>query len=266
MPYAADRYYQETGGGEPVVFVHGNWTDHSVWQLTVSELPASLRAVVYDRRGTGRSPRTRERITRRRHEDDLAALIETLGPGPAHVVGQSYGASIALGLAARRPELFRGVVANEPPLVSLAGDDPAVARTMASVAAVLERVEACDLAGAAEQFTEEIALGPGGWAMLPESVREIMILNAATVAEEFRDPAFGDLDTEALDKVGVPVLLTGGDQSPEWFHPIVDRLGETIGTARLATIPGAGHNPHATHPAEYAALVAEHAGTAEAVR
>lgn len=274
MPYidvdGTGLYYEEAGAGEPVMFVHGNWTDHSTWGLTVPELPASLRAIVYDRRGTGRSPRTRERLARRRHEDDLAALIEALGPAPAHVVGNSYGASTALGLASRRPELFRSLVAHEPPLLSVVGDDPAardaIAETEASLRAVMERVDACDAAGGAKQFVEEVALGPDGWAMLPDFVREIMILNAATVAEELRDPAVGEVDLEALADADLPVLLTKGDESPAWFHAIVDRLDEALGRARVATIAGAGHNPHATHPAEYAAVAAEHAGAAEAVR
>jgi pimeloyl-ACP methyl ester carboxylesterase len=182
------------------------------------------------------------------------------------VVGNSYGASTALGLAARRPELFRSVVAHEPPLLSIAGDDPAIARTLASLGAVLERVEACDAAGGAEQFAEEVALGPGGWAMLPDPIREIMVLNAPTVAEELRDPAAGDVDLEALADVEVPILLTRGGESPAWFGGIVDTLDEAIGAARVVTVAGAGHNPHATHAAEYAALVAEHAGLREAVR
>ena len=143
MPYididGTGLYYEEAGNGEPVVFVHGNWSDYSTWGLTVPELPESLRAIVYDRRGFGRSQRTRERLTRRLHEDDLAGVIEALGPGPAHVVGNSYGASTALGLAARRPELFRSLVVHEPPLVAVVGDDPAaraaIAQTQASLAA-----------------------------------------------------------------------------------------------------------------------------------
>ncbi|MGH2741839.1 MAG: alpha/beta fold hydrolase [Thermoleophilaceae bacterium] len=274
MPYVdvdgTRLYYEEAGAGEPVVFAHGNWTDHSSWALTVPELPASQRAIVYDRRGTGRSPRTREALTRRRHEDDLAALIEALGPAPAHVVGNSYGGSTALGLAARRPELVRSVVAHEPPLLAIVGDDPiaraAIAETEASLGAVLERVEACDAAGGAEQFVEEVALGPGGWATLPDFIREIMILNAATVAEELRDPAAVEVDLAALAELDLPVLLTKGDQSPAWCSAIVDRLDEAIEVARVVTVAGAGHNPHATHPAEYAAVVAEHARIGEVVR
>lgn len=274
MPYidieGTGLYYEEAGAGEPVVFVHGNWSDHSTWGPTLPELPESLRAIVYDRRGLGRSQRTRERLTRRLHEDDLAAVIEGLGPAPAHVVGNSYGASTALGLAARRPELFRSLVAHEPPLSAVVGDDPAaraaIEQTQASLGAVVERVEACDLAGGAEQFVEEVALGPGGWAILPEPIRQMMIFNASATAEEMRDPGVAGIDLEALAVIDVPMLITEGDRSPAWFHGIVDRLGETIGRARVVTMPGAGHNPHGTHPDEFAALVAEHAELEEAVR
>lgn len=263
-------YYEESGAGEPVVFAHGNWSDHSTWGPTLAELPASLRAIVYDRRGTGRSQRTREPLTRRRHEDDLAGLIEALGPAPAHVVGNSYGGSTALGLAARRPELFRSVVVHEPPLMSVVGDDPAargaIAQTGASLQTVMELVDGGDAAGGARQFVEEVALGPGGWSLLPEVYREIMIANAPTVVEELRDLAALEVDLERLADLDVPVLLTQGDQSPAWFHAIVERLDGAIEGARVATVPGAGHNPHATHPADFAAVVAGQAQIQEAVR
>jgi pimeloyl-ACP methyl ester carboxylesterase len=266
----AGLYYEESGTGEPVVFVHGNWTEHSTWRLTTPELAPGMRTIAYDRRGSGRSQRTRDRLTRRMHEDDLASVIEALGAAPAHVVGNSYGASVALGLAARRPELFRSLTAHEPPLVAIAGEDPAaraeLEQTRASFAAVVEQVEACDVAGAAQRFVEEVALGPGGWATLPEPIQEIMISNATVTAEEMRDPALGSVDLDALARIDVPILITKGDRSPAWFHGIVDRLGDALADARLVTIAGAGHNPHVTHPGELAAMVAEHARAEEAVR
>jgi pimeloyl-ACP methyl ester carboxylesterase len=258
-------YYEATGTGEPVVFVHGNWTDHSVWGPLVAELPPGLRTIAYDRRGSSRSQRSRERVTRRLHEDDLAALIERLGPAPAHVVASSFGGSTALGLAARRPELIRSVVAHEPPLVAIVAGDSAVAATEASVRAVIARAEACDAEGAAAQFTEEVALGPGWWARLPGPVRAMMIANASIVAEEMRDPDFGSVDLEGLAAVNVPILLTRGDQSPAWFRGIVDELARAVGREPV-TLAGTGHNPHVTHPAAFAEVVAEHARAAEAVR
>jgi pimeloyl-ACP methyl ester carboxylesterase len=111
-----------------------------------------------------------------------------------------------------------------------------------------------------------VALGPGGWGTLPERIQQTMIFNAWATAEEMRDPGLGGIDLEALAEIEVPILITEGDQSPAWFHGIIDRLGEAVGEARLATIPGAAHAPHATHPAEFAALVAAQAELVEAVR
>jgi pimeloyl-ACP methyl ester carboxylesterase len=52
------------------------------------------------------------------------------------------------------------------------------------------------------------------------------------------------------------VLLTHGAQSPEWFSGVIAKLSEVIPDATPRLIAGAGHNPHATHPAEFAATVA----------
>jgi pimeloyl-ACP methyl ester carboxylesterase len=65
----------------------------------------------------------------------------------------------------------------------------------------------------------------------------------------------------------VPVLLTQGSESPGWFIEIIRRLDEAIPSAQVITIPGASHNPHGTHPADFAAVVAAHVQTQqEAVR
>ncbi|MET9382144.1 alpha/beta hydrolase [Streptomyces sp. NPDC002928] len=102
--------------------------------------------------------------TRRQDEDDLAALIEGLGNAPAHVAGVSFGASIILGLAARRPELFRSIAVHEAPLVGVVADDPeAMAQlqpTMASIDAVLDHLGEGENEQGARLFVEEVALGP----------------------------------------------------------------------------------------------------------
>jgi len=101
------------------------------------------------------------------HEDDLAALIEALDLGPTHVAGSSYGASIALGLASRRPELVHSLVAHEPPALGngVAGGNTELRPMMRAVEAQLEAVarqlRAGDTSGGAAQFIEEVTLGPG---------------------------------------------------------------------------------------------------------
>jgi pimeloyl-ACP methyl ester carboxylesterase len=246
---------EESGDGEPLVLVHGSWDHRQIWALIEEDLARRFRVVSYDRRGHTGSEDSPEPGSRRDDEDDLAGLIETLGLAPANVVANSFGASIALGLAARRPELLRTLCAHEPPLLSLAADNPVVAQVGEAVGPVLELIERGEAEAAARDFVENIALGPGAWEMMPETDRALMVTNADTFVGEQRDPAWADIDLDALSGITVPVLLTQGDQSPPFFSKIIARLAEAMDSAEVKTLPGAGHVPHETHPAEYLAVI-----------
>jgi pimeloyl-ACP methyl ester carboxylesterase len=233
---------EESGKGEPLVLVHVSWDDRQVWALIEENLARRFRVVSYDRRGHAGSGDSAEPGFRRDDEDDLAGLIEALGLAPANVVASSFGTSIALGLVARRPELFRSLCGHEPPLLSLAADDPVVAE--------LGEAEA-----AAREFVENVAVGPGAWEMMTPEERASLVANADTFAGEQRDPEWADADLDAFSRITVPVLLTQGDQSPRFFSKIIEQLAEAIEGAEVRTLPGAGHVPHMTHPAEYVAVV-----------
>ena len=246
---------EESGAGEPLVLVYGSWDDRRVWALVEDDLARSFRVISYDRRGHGGSEDSPEPGSRRDDEDDLAALIEVLGVGPAHVVGNSFGASIALGLAARRPDLFLALCAHEPPLMSLAADDPIVAEVGERVTSVVEQIERGEAEAAARDFIDNIALGPGAWEMMPEEERAGMLELTDTFAGEQRDPAWADIDLDSLRSLRFPVLLTQGEESPPFFSKIIERLTEAIEGAEVRTLSGAGHVPHLTHPAEYVAAI-----------
>jgi pimeloyl-ACP methyl ester carboxylesterase len=248
-------FVEQSGRGDPLVLVHGSWVDRQTWGLIEEDLARAFRVVSYDRRGHGGSEDGAKPGTRREDEDDLAALVETLGLAPANVVGNSFGGSIALGLAARRPELFSTLCAHEPPLMALAADDPVVAQVRAAIGAVLELIERGDGVAAARQFVEDVALGPGGWETLPEEERASMAANAHTFAGEALDPGGTEVDLEGLGGVAFPVLFTQGDQSPPVFSRIIAQPAEAIDGAQVRTLPGAGHVPHMTHSAEYVSVV-----------
>jgi pimeloyl-ACP methyl ester carboxylesterase len=171
------------------------------------------------------------------------------------VVGNSFGASIALRLAGERPELLRGLIAHEPPLFALLADDPALAPALRDVSqkigAVVERIASGDHAGAAEQFVETVALGPGTWAQMPPELQQTNIENAPTFLDEANDPEQLAFDLEWIRGFSKPTLLTLGDQSPPIFAPVVARLAGALPHAEVVTLPGAGHIPHATHPGAY---------------
>src|SRR5688500_210228 len=101
-----DLYWELTGqSGEPIVLVHGSWGDHQGWQPVVPALSQSFRVLTYDRRGHSQSARPAGQSSVHDDVADLAALIEQLGLGPAHIVGNSFGGVIVLHLAAARPDL-----------------------------------------------------------------------------------------------------------------------------------------------------------------
>lgn len=257
----AKLFYELIGSGEPLVLVHGSWVDHSSWQFIVPDLTKSFRVMTYDRRGHSLSERPLGQGSRREDEEDLAALMEALGLAPAHVAANSFGGSIALGLATRRPDLFRSLIVHEAPLMGLVADDaelrPLMMELQARFESVLDQLRAGDIAGGTQRFVEEIALGPGMWEQLPAEVRQANMNNAPTFLDELQDPKWADLDVSALSSFSSPALLTEGDQSPPWFPKIMSKLAGAIDGAERLTFSGAGHVPQLTHPDDYVRTVTE---------
>ena len=245
-----ELHFDDTGSGQPLVLVHGGWTDRRRWDLVAPPLAERFRVVTYDRRGHSQSERPPGQGSV--HEDvaDLAALIESLSLAPAHVVGNSFGGSITLRLAAERPDLLKSLSVHEPPLFGLLADDPAFApvlkATSDAMAGVIALLNSGDMEGGARQFMEMV-LGPGAWAELKPEERETATNNAPTFLDESRDPESLTLDTDQLSSFTRPALLTVGSASPPFLPPVITCVAETIPHARQHTFEGAGHVPHRTH-------------------
>ncbi len=81
--------------GPTVVAVHGYPDDHSVWDGVAADLAADHRVVTYDVRGAGASgaPATGAGYRLDRLADDLAAVLDEVGPGQAvHLLAHDWGA------------------------------------------------------------------------------------------------------------------------------------------------------------------------------
>ena len=116
-------YCEETGAGQPLLFIHGMCGDARVWADQMRRLALRFRGVAYDRRGHSRSPLGQiEQRTVELHADDAAQLITELGLAPCLVFGSSGGARIGLDLIRRYPDRVRGAVLSEPPAMALAPD------------------------------------------------------------------------------------------------------------------------------------------------
>lgn len=98
-----------TGSGTPVLLLHGITAHHRGWDLVADALPGR-RVLAPDLRGRGRSQVAAGPWGMARHADDAALLLETLGAGPAVVVGHSMGGFVAAVLAHRHPHLVERLV------------------------------------------------------------------------------------------------------------------------------------------------------------
>jgi len=262
-----ELYCEQRGEGEPIVLVHGSWTNADPWAPVAGILAERFRVVAYDRRGHSRSGGSDSQGSVDEDAADLEALIGELELPPAHVATSSHGGNIAMRLAARSPDLLRSLTMHEPPSFGVLGDAPeeraALEQNRADAARVREPLEAGDHEEGARRFVNEIAFGPGAWEeQLPAPVREMFVGNAPTYLDELRDPDNLDVREAELSKLGIPVQITLGTESPSFFSLIADRLAEIFPRCRRRTIEGASHGPQLSHPAPYARLIAEHAGSA----
>ncbi|HKB53458.1 MAG TPA: alpha/beta hydrolase [Ramlibacter sp.] len=252
--------------GEPAVLVHGSWGDHHNWDAVVPDLARSLRVATYDRRGHSRSERPASQGSIDEDVEDLAGLIQRVFGGPAHVVGGSFGAAIALRLAVAHPELIRSLVAHEPPLFGLLDDDPTLQPALAEVRdridAVLALVRAGNNAGGARRFVETIAYGLGAWETIPQETRDAFVFNAPTWLDEMQEPEALSMQLDLLSNFSAPTLLTLGGASPPFCPLVVKRVAAAIPYARQHVYPDAGHVPHLSHPQEYVQVVSGFIATA----
>ena len=95
-------YYEETGSGTPVVFVHEFAGDYRSWEPQVRHFARRYRCIVYNARGYPPSdvPSDVERYSQDRARDDILAVLDGLKLAKAHIVGLSMGAFAALGSTA----------------------------------------------------------------------------------------------------------------------------------------------------------------------
>jgi len=91
-------YYEETGSGTPIVFVHEFAGDCRSWEPQVRHFSRRYRCVTYNARGYPPSdvPEDFERYSQARARDDIRCVLDALGIERAHIVGLSMGAFATL--------------------------------------------------------------------------------------------------------------------------------------------------------------------------
>lgn len=247
--------------GAPVVFVHGSFSDYRSWRGQENAFARSFRVLVYSRRYHRPNPQvadTNEAYSPKVHAEDLAALLLTLDLAPAHIVGSSYGAYVALALAREHPNLVRSIVLAEPPIVSLlttseAGDVERRAFFMNVLDPAKRAFARGDSVTGLRTFYDGLN-GRGQFDNLPATTRADMLAYSFEMRQELlanREQYYPPVSCAELGRVTTPVLLVRGDRSPRLFQIINDELARCMQSDSTAVIPGAGHPPHLQNPVVY---------------
>ncbi|MEY9909424.1 pimeloyl-ACP methyl ester carboxylesterase [Catenulispora sp. MAP12-49] len=214
-------YYEVVGEGEPVVLVHGTGGYAGSWAAQLDLLADWYRVYTPECRGHGRTADVEGPYSYEVFADDLAGFIEALDLGPVRLAGWSNGASVALRLALRRPDLVSRLVLLSGATTSREGE------TAAATALSVEPGRSW-LAETWRPLYE--ALSPDGPEHFPvvEEKLNRMWREAAPVA------------MEQIAALPMPLLvMQGDDDCVEIAHAAA--MAGTAPDGRLAVVPGTSH-------------------------
>jgi pimeloyl-ACP methyl ester carboxylesterase len=238
--------YERFGEGPPLVFVHGAGDDGRVWQPQLTALADEFTVVAWDEPGAGRSSDLPANFGLSEYADSLAALIEAVALGPAHVVGISWGGTLILELYRHHPELVATLI-----LV----DTYAGWKGSLSKEEVRTRVEGVQrmLASPAEEFDPTL---PGLFVGDPpaEFVPLLTDMAADVRPESFRVAllAMAEADQrDLLPRIAVPTLLIWGEEDVRSPLSVARQFEKAIPGTRLVVIPRAGHVSNLERPEEF---------------
>ncbi|HEY4602712.1 MAG TPA: alpha/beta hydrolase [Blastococcus sp.] len=107
---AVRTWYDEHGDGDPLVLMHGGLVDARFFEPNLGPLAERFHVYTPERRGHGHTPDVDGPITYQLMADDTIAFLDKVVGGPAHLVGHSDGAFVAMLVAMQRPDLVDRLV------------------------------------------------------------------------------------------------------------------------------------------------------------
>lgn len=222
-------YYEVSGSGEPLVFVHGFTLDHRMWRPQVDALAQSHQVITYDARGFGKSSPPKGPYN---HAADLYALLKHLNIKHAHIVGLSMGGRIAINFTLVCPEM----------VISLALLDSALDGYKSEVDWNVHAKEQ-GLKKARENW-----LNHELFAITHK--KPAVVAELRSIIEDYSGWHWLHLDPqepkdtharERLYEISNPTLIAVGEGDLAYFHNIAEVLAAGIPSARKVIVPNAGH-------------------------
>jgi pimeloyl-ACP methyl ester carboxylesterase len=246
-------YYEETGQGTPLVFVHEFAGEAQSWHLQVRFFARRYRTIAFNARGYPPSdiPTEQTAYSQEQAAEDIRGLLDALGIEKAHVCGLSMGGYATLHFGLHNPERALSLVVAGCGYGSVAADR---ARFHRDAAATAERFLTEPMARMADvycqgptrvQFRDK---DPRGWQEFYDMfAAQSAIGHGLTMrGVQLTRPSVYELEA-ALERLTVPTLIVTGDEDEPCLEPGIF-LKRKIRTSGLVVIPKAGHTINLEEP------------------
>ncbi|MEN9937014.1 MAG: hypothetical protein RLZZ387_3593 [Chloroflexota bacterium] len=226
----SEIYYEVAGRGAPLVLIHGLSGSGRWWGGNTAFLARRYRVHTVDLVGFGRS-RCGQPFTLGDAAATVAAWMQQIGIGPAHVIGHSMGGHIAAELAADHPDLVR--------------------RLMLVDAAAIPFDFGC-VPGPLDALRGLTRVSPGFLGLL---LTDAASAGLPTIARAALDLLAADIRPK-LRWIRAATLVVWGEQDLLVPLRLGRALARSIPGARLAVFPGTGHSPMIERPETFNGVAA----------
>jgi len=255
-------FYEETGCGTPIVFVHEFAGDYRSWEPQVRRFARRYRCITFNARGWPPSevPQELAMYSQERACEDIRCVLDALNVEKTHIVGLSMGAFAALHFGLIYGKRARSLLIAGCGYGAEREERLKFQKEAEVIAAKLE-------AEGMEKFAEAYAYGPTrvqfenkdprGFAefkrMLAEHSAKGAMLTQLGVQKE--RPSLYDLERQ-LKNLTVPTLVVTGDEDHPCLIPGVF-LKRAIPSAGLVVTPNSGHTINIEEPETFNAVLAD---------
>jgi len=232
------------GHGIPVVLIHGSAGGLDSWDGVAPFLTDAFEVWVYARRGYAPSGTGAPENTFADEVADALAVVDAAG-GDAHLVGASYGGTVALHVARNNASALRSLTIFEPPLFA----------SGAALLSVLESYESLiasgELAAAARLFAEKVARVPTEL-LVTLQPEDGDVAEAAGCLSDLRAMASDETDVDRWADITIPTLLMQGANSWQPIPSTMERLAGVLPAAHRIVLEGQSHFATRTAPELFA--------------
>ena len=246
-----DIYYEVTGEGYPLVFLHEYAGSYESWKNQVEFFSRSYRVVTYNARGYPPSdvPREPSAYSQQRAVQDLYGLLLHLSIDEAYLCGLSMGGNVALHFAFEHPPMVRGIVAAG---TGSGSDNPEQLRQMVDEHAA--RLETQGMEGVAYFTSVPTRLplsrkDPARWQEFHRLFLGQSALGSSLTLRGIQGKRASIFDLgPQLRALKVPTLIMTGDEDGPCIQPSIF-LKRNISTSGLLMFPQTGHTMNLEEPA-----------------